>query len=175
MIIETDRLILRPWAEHDVSTFAKLHSDPVVMADQGGPIGESQSGEKLSRYIEGCLNYGYSRWCVETHNGDCVGYCGVTRVTRPHPLGVHDEIGWRLFPDYWSKGYATEAANASLKDVFRRTDLSEIHSYTAADNERSKAVMGRLGLVRKPSLDFNVADARLGRWYGLVWTAYRGQ
>ena len=57
------------------------------------------------------------------------------------------EIGWRLGVEYWGHGYATEAAQAVVKDAFERLHLQEIVSFTAVDNMRSRAVMSRLGMT----------------------------
>ena len=73
----------------------------------------------------------------------------------------------------WGHGYATEAARASLKDVFERAQLKEALSYTSADNLRSQAVMTRLNLQREPSLDYS-EPLRAGMWHGMVWVARAG-
>lgn len=70
----------------------------------------------------------------------------------------------------WGKGFASEAARAALHDGFGRHGWTEVLSYTAPDNLRSQAVMGRLGLAREPHRDFTAGygdDA----WRGLVWVA----
>ena len=72
----------------------------------------------------------------------------------------------------WGKGLASEAAAAALKDVFARTNLAEILSYTASDNVRSQAVMQRLNLRRYKNRDFVVEVDGL-QWSGLVWVANR--
>lgn len=169
MILETNRLILKPWTHQDLPVFAKLHADPVVMADYGGPITEERSKEKLERYITNYETFGYSRWMVSLKNGAVIGYCGISPSRRPHPLGDHEEIGWRLFPEAWGHGYATESAVASLTDFFTNTDIPTVYSYTAADNARSQGVMRKLGLIRNESLDFMIPDARQGDWRALVW------
>jgi RimJ/RimL family protein N-acetyltransferase len=65
------------------------------------------------------------------------------------------EIGWRLARPVWGSGYATEAAAAILKDGLERVGLAEIVSFTARGNVRSQAVMERIGLHRRPDLDFD--------------------
>jgi RimJ/RimL family protein N-acetyltransferase len=73
----------------------------------------------------------------------------------------------------WGHGYATEAARASLKDVFERVQLKAVLTYTSADNLRSQAVMTRLNLQREPSLDYSEPlGART--WHGMVWVARAG-
>jgi RimJ/RimL family protein N-acetyltransferase len=91
--------------------------------------------------------------------------------SRPgHPLGPHADIGWRLVPSAWGRGYATEAATASLRDVFARAHLKEVLAYTSADNFRSRAVIARLNMQRAASLDYS-EPLGSGVWHGLVWIA----
>jgi RimJ/RimL family protein N-acetyltransferase len=171
MHIETERLRLRPWEEADRDHFAALNADPIVMKDLGGPLSRDDSDAKLDGYLEAWGSRGYGRWLVETISGTFLGYCGVMPVRDGHPIGAHDEIGWRLVHEAWGHGYATEAARAALIDVFRRVKLTEVLAYTDAQNLRSQAVMTRLGLRRDAARDFAIYSDRLGTWRGLVWTA----
>ena len=172
MHIETERLRLRVWAEADRDHFATLNADPIVMKDLGGPLSRDDSDAKLDRYLKAWGSNGYGRWLLETISGTFLGYCGVMPVREDHPIGIHDEIGWRLIREAWGHGYATEAARAALIDVFRRVKLIEVFAYTDAQNMRSQAVMRRLGLRRDASRDFAIYSDRLGIWRGLVWTAH---
>ncbi|MGI9372762.1 MAG: GNAT family N-acetyltransferase [Hyphomicrobiales bacterium] len=174
MQLKTERLCLRCWIPVDIERFAELHADGRVMKDLGGPLSRAAAEEKLSRYLKAYERYGYSRWAVETSGDEFIGYVGVyPRHDEPdHPLGRHDEIGWRLFPKAWGHGYATEAAQAALDDVFARTEVSEVLSYTAPNNHPSLAVMERLNLTRDPSRDFVLHDD-LDGWVGNVWAILR--
>ncbi len=200
-MIQTQRLTLRLWRDDHRATFAEMHADPEVMADQGGPIDQNDSNAKLDRYSAAWVEHGLSRWAVENVDGAFLGYAGVMpRLTPDHPLGPHFEIGWRFTRGAWGHGYATESAKATLEDAFQRGEIKEIVSYTSADNHRSQAVMERLRLKREPSRDFTAARtiARLhcsanhratslqrepsrdftaeydgvGLWRGLVWMAF---
>lgn len=171
IMIETNRLRLRMWQETDRDAFAKLNEDSIVMADLGGPFNRELSDAKFDRYRDAFQLNGYGRCLVETLSGYFVGYCGVMLVDGEHPLGRHNEIGWRLHREAWGKGYATEAAAAVLRDAFLRVKLGEVLAYTATDNLRSQAVMQRLSLRRDDSKDFEIFHNSLGTWRGLVWTA----
>ena len=140
------------------------------MLDAGGPLDREQSDAKLDRYAAVFNQHGFSRWAVETLEGEFLGYAGVMPSRPAHPLGPHAEIGWRLARSAWGQGYATEAAEAALDDVFARCGLTEVLAYTAPDNLRSQAVMARLGLCRDPSRDFYEFDGPRV-WHGLVWVA----
>ncbi len=157
MQIETDRIRLRSWAETDRDAFAKLCEDPIVMADLGGPLDRNDSDAKFDRYAEAFQRNGYGRWLLETLSGEFLGYCGVMPVCGDHPIGRHDEIGWRLHRHAWGNGYATEAARTALRDAFLRVQLQEIFAYTAADNLRSQvegAIIMGLGPVLREEMRF---------------------
>jgi ribosomal-protein-alanine N-acetyltransferase len=65
------------------------------------------------------------------------------------------EVVWRLLPDYWGNGLATEAARASLDFGFRVLGLPEILAWTTPDNVASRRVMGRLGMTHDAADDFD--------------------
>jgi RimJ/RimL family protein N-acetyltransferase len=171
MILETERLRLRPWRDDDAGAFAALNADPEVMADLGGPMSRADSDAKLARYAAAFRDHQITRWAVETKDGEFIGYAGVMPAREDHPLGPHYEIGWRFHTAAWGHGYATEAAAAALRDAFERVGLEEVFSYTSADNFRSQAVMGRLFLARTPERDFIAEYPGVGTWRGLVWVA----
>ncbi len=168
--LETSRLRLRCWRKSDREAFAAMNADLEVMHDLGGPLNRSESDQKLDRFAAAFDHYGFSRWVIEDLSGNFLGYSGVMPSRGEHPLGSHDEIGWRLTRLAWGYGYATEAARAALDDAFKRVKLNEIVAYTSPDNVRSQAVMTRLKLRRDTSRDFTHYDG-VANWRGLVWVA----
>jgi RimJ/RimL family protein N-acetyltransferase len=68
------------------------------------------------------------------------------------------EVGWRLREDAWGQGYAKEAAIASLDAGFGRFDAPHIIALTIAENTASWGLMERLGMHRRPDLDFDCPD-----------------
>ena len=169
-MIRTDRLRLRNWRESDRDAFALLNAAPEVTQDLGGPLGRDESDAKFDRYMAAFEQYGFCRWALEDVNGQFLGYTGVMPSRPGHPLGPHADIGWRLVRAAWGRGYATEAAKASLRDAFERVGLKEVLAYTAADNARSRAVIQRLKLRRAASLDYS-EPLGAGMWQGMVWIA----
>jgi RimJ/RimL family protein N-acetyltransferase len=171
-VIRTDRLRLRTWRESDRDAFALLNAAPEVTQDLGGPLDRVESDAKFDRYAAAFERHGFCRWALEDLSGQFLGYAGVMPSRHGHPLGPHADIGWRLVREAWGRGYATEAAKASLRDAFERVRLKEVLAYTSADNVRSLAVIRRLKLQRAASLDYS-EPLGAGMWQGLVWRARR--
>jgi RimJ/RimL family protein N-acetyltransferase len=170
--LKTARTSLRPWCQADAPAFAALHADAEVMRDLGGPFGRAKSDDKLQRYLAAFAELGFCRWAVDDLDGNFIGYAGVMPIPAHYPLAPGFEIGWRFVRSAWGKGLAFEAAEAALKDIFIRTELTEILSFTAPDNVRSQALMRRLELRRNQERDFTV-DFDGVAWRGLVWVAER--
>ena len=169
-MIHTDRLRLRNWRESDRDAFAVLNAAPEVTQDLGGPLDRIESDAKFDRYVATFERHGFCRWALEDLSGQFLGYAGVMPSRDGHPLGPHADIGWRLVRAAWGRGYATEAAKASLRDAFERVRLEEVLAYTSADNARSRAVIQRLNLQRAASLDYSEPLGE-GMWQGMVWIA----
>ncbi len=76
------------------------------------------------------------------------------------------EIGWRLPRWAWGRGYASEAARAALRVAFTDLGLAEVVSFTAVPNQRSQAVMRRIGMTRDPEGDFDYPTIPVGQPMG---------
>jgi len=153
--IETPRLILRPWREEDRDDLAAMVADPNTMVDYPAPQSRAESDVRFGRYSRTFECVGYVRWCLRLRDTDeFVGYCGIQPLDPGHAVGDGPEIGWRVRRIHWNKGYATEAARASLEDGFGRCGMTHVYSYTTDVNARSEAVMRRIGLERLADRDF---------------------
>lgn len=170
-IIATERLVLRTWCQDDLDDFAKMHADPFVMRDLGGPISLIESRAKLSRYISMYENFGFSRYCVVDLTDKFVGYVGICPRSDDQIIGEHNEIGWRLNKDDWGKGYATEAGRACMVEFNCVHPASEIISYTTVENIRSQNVMSRLNMERVPLRDFQWREPDGNSTEMLVWVS----
>lgn len=150
-MIETERLLIRAWQDDDRPALAAMQADPEVMWDHDRVYDRAESDSKVDRYHEAFLRHGYGRFPVlDGRDGKFLGYCGIMPIFDDHPMAPGVEIGWRLVRAAWGQGYATEAARACLQHGFEHGGLSEVVSYTRADNARSLAVMKRLDLTFLP-------------------------
>jgi ribosomal-protein-alanine N-acetyltransferase len=119
-------------------------------------LSRAQSNALVDRIESGFDECGYGLWAVErVSDGELLGFTGLQAVPPDLPFAPATEIGWRLARAAWGHGYATEAAQAALVFGASRTELTDVVSFTSVGNERSRAVMCRLGMTHQPSEDFD--------------------
>ncbi|BDI59781.1 GNAT family N-acetyltransferase [Qipengyuania nanhaisediminis] len=152
---ETERLVLRDWREEDWEPFWRGTNTPAVMRWLGGVADEQVRADARARLERYDRDFGHTFWVVERRSdGAVLGFCGLKRCTEEAgPLGM-TELGYRLREDAWGKGYAREAAEASLALGFERFAADEIIALTVEGNQASWGLMERLGMARRPDLDF---------------------
>ena len=155
--IRTARLLLRNWEERDRDLFYRINSDPVVMEFFPFRRNRAEADAKMDELRDAIDRDGFGFAAVELLATEkCAGFAG---LSRPNDLPMFPpdtvEIGWRLAPEFWGMGYATEAAQAWLAFGFERLGLEEILSFAVASNRRSTAVMERIGMKRDASADFD--------------------
>ncbi|MCJ2064445.1 GNAT family N-acetyltransferase [Methylobacterium sp. J-088] len=145
-------LILRRWRPDDTAPFAALNADPAVMAYFPRPWTEAESAVEAGLCDRRFVADGFGPWAVE-QGGRFLGFVGAFRIMRALPfpggerVGATIELGWRLTRDAWGRGIATRAARLTLADLAGRCGIRAVVAYTAAGNDRSRAVMERLGMV----------------------------
>jgi RimJ/RimL family protein N-acetyltransferase len=154
--IATARLVLRPFTAVDRAPFFALNTHPLVVESLGSSPSRAESDAIVDHIEEAMARDGWAPWAVEEIGGTpFVGMVGLHRVRAELPCAPAVEVEWRLHPDHWGRGYATEAAAASLRFGFDEVGLDEIVAFTTTLNTRSQAVMKRIGMVRDPAGDFD--------------------
>ena len=156
-MIETPRLILRPYGEDDRDAFAALNGDPRVGAWLGGTQDRAQSDAMMDRINAHIAAHGFGLWGAETRaDGRLVGFVGLNTVKASDlPVGPAVEMGWRLIPGTWGQGLASEGAAAALAWGFAHLDVDEIIAFTADTNLASQGVMRKIGMAHDPARDFD--------------------
>lgn len=152
---ETERLTLRDWREEDWAEFWAGTNTPAVMRWLGGKLDDATMAAARGRLEGYQAEHGHTFWAVERReDGAILGFCGLKRCTdEAGPFGEM-EVGWRLREDAWGKGYAKEAAAASLDLAFERFAAERVVALTVEGNTASWGLMLRLGMMRRPELDF---------------------
>jgi RimJ/RimL family protein N-acetyltransferase len=159
-MIETARLMLRPWRDSDLLLFAEQNADPIVMRYLIGPLTREESDVYVARSQRDLAEVGICKWAVEAPGvAPFIGSVGLSRVRFEASFTPAVEIAWRLHRHFWGQGYATEAARAAIEDGFTRVGLNEIVALTALKNTPSQRVMEKLGMTRTIEFDHpNVAE-----------------
>lgn len=147
-MIETARLRLRVPEAGDFDALHALWSDPVVMRDLGPVKTPAHSEATLARHQRYRDNDGLGFWVVELRDEPVViGFCGLKPGAPGTPIEGELEIGWMFASAHWGQGYAQEAARASLDWGWANRDAAHIVAITAATNQSSRKLMGRLGMT----------------------------
>jgi len=159
--LETARLVLRDWRLGDIERFAEVTNTPAVMRWLGGVMEGNAIAALESRVMALQDTLGHTFWVVERKadgghlSGEMLGFCGLKKINADGASFPDEfEIGWRLREEAWGKGYAKEAAAASLDAGFGRFGADEIFAITNIENEGSWGLMVRLGMRRREELDF---------------------
>lgn len=155
-VIETDRLVLRHWRDGDLDEFARMSLDTRVM-EFFPTIQDRQTCVETIAWITDCIDQnGFGFLVAEIKGGaPFIGFVGLSVPSFTTSFTPCVEVGWRLATEYWGKGYASEAARASLQYGFDHVGLEEIVSFCVAKNYRSRAVMERVGMKRDEANDFD--------------------
>ena len=143
---------LRPIAEEDVEALAELDARPEVRAAID-PFGEHlpEDPAALRAYERRLVGDPGFLAAVERRSGALVGWFQFQETDGPPG---ERELGYRLRPDAWGQGYATEGAAALLRDAFAHPGIARVYAHSLLDNPASIRVMreGRHDLRRPVGL-----------------------
>jgi RimJ/RimL family protein N-acetyltransferase len=143
--VQTARLELRPIAEEDVEALAALDAIPEVRAAID-PFGEHvpEDPAALRAYERRLVGHPGFLAAVQRETGAVVGWFQFEEAGgRPGER----ELGYRLHPDTWGRGYATEGAAALLRDAFARPGITRVYAHSLLDNPASIRVMEKIGMT----------------------------
>ncbi|TCR83546.1 GNAT family N-acetyltransferase [Rhizobium sp. BK376] len=158
--IETDRLILRNCEERDRELFFEVNSDPRVLVFHPFQRTRTDADAIFDMLLNMPAKDGLDFLVLEIREtAEPIGFSGLSKPNLAPLLPAEAvEIGWRLSARHWGHGFATEAGTAILAYGFKTLTLDEIISFSVEGNDRSEAVMRRIGMQRDPSGDFDHPD-----------------
>lgn len=144
-MIETDRLVLRPFRKSDFEDAKSVLGDRETMSFYPQPFSDEHIRETISEQIRTYENYGYGVFAVlGKGSGSYVGDCGITIQDID---GVEEfEIGYRTKKAYWGLGYAPEAAQAIKQYGFETLKLKKLCSYMESAHTQSRRVAEKIGM-----------------------------
>ena len=143
--LRTRRLSIRPLTPADGADVYAVFAAPDVMRfwNSAPPADLAKAGEWAAHLADMQRRLGYAQWRVaERATGRLVGIAGL----QPLDGGPDVELTYALVPEAWGRGYATEAAAATLGFAFGELGLERVVGIAKPENGASVAVLRKLGL-----------------------------
>ena len=146
--VTTDRLALRAFEPGDLEELCGVFAEPEVWRFPfGRGLTRDETESFLLAQMDHWSSWGFGLWVVRLRADDRIlGYVGLSVPTFLPEILPAVEVGWRIVPAAWGKGYATEGATAALDEAFDTLGLDRVCSIPQADNLASVRVAVRLGL-----------------------------
>jgi RimJ/RimL family protein N-acetyltransferase len=147
IVLETDRMLLRRFTGADAGALAALYGDPRVMRfittepPTPAEVAARILPEYLREYRE--LTDGLGAFAAIEKAGRFS-----MRPASSYGLTGGTELGYRLYPEFWGRGLATEGAHALIGLAFGRLGLDRVVATMMASNVASWRVMEKCGLRR---------------------------
>ena len=157
MIVETERLVLRKMNHDDGEFILELLNEPdwiKYIGDRG-----IRTVDAAEKYIEEgpmamYADHGIGLYIVELkESGNPIGICGL--IQRDFLKDV--DLGFGFLSKYWGKGYAYEAAQATLHYGVNELGYSRIAGFTALDNEKSANLLQKLGMKDEGEIRYSTS------------------
>jgi [ribosomal protein S5]-alanine N-acetyltransferase len=168
LILETERLILRPFELSDAEAFFKMDNNPEV---------HNYLWQKPIKNIKQVIDYikmvqkqyderGIGRFStIIKETGELIGWTGIKFVNDHVENGNTNfyDYGYRLNEKFWNKGYATEASIAWLKYGFEEMKIDKMNAYTHFENGASNHILQKVGM--KFIVDYPDSNGVIWKWW----------
>jgi [ribosomal protein S5]-alanine N-acetyltransferase len=150
LILETQRLLIRPLELSDAQAMFTMDNNPKVHSYLWqNPTQHIEETIKIIEMVQ--LQYqqnGIGRFAtILKETDEFIGWTGIKFVNDHVENGNTNfyDYGYRLHPKFWNKGYATEASMAWLDYGFNQMNIKEMNAYTHAQNGASNRVLEKVG------------------------------
>lgn len=146
-IFTSERLGFRNWKASDTEKLYIINSDDEVMKYFPKKNSIAETEKFIERMQAMLFNEEYCYFAVETlKTATFIGFIGLSKQTYKADFNPSIDIGWRIHPDFWYKGFATEGAKACLHYAFHQLNIKRIISVAPIINVPSIAVMQKIGM-----------------------------
>lgn len=140
-VLETERLMLRPYRMADFEAFATLYQSPRSKY-MDGPVDRATAWTLFAAGAGRWSLLGYGPWAIDRKEDECC----VGLVSLNPPMGTAEqELGWVLWQPFTGQGYALEAAKCAYSFATKTLAWNDFVSYISAPNTPSIKLAKRLG------------------------------
>ena len=147
-IMETSRIVLRPWRDSDAPSLFKWASDPIIGSRAGWP--PHQSVEESLEVIRTVFCDVTNTWAIELkETGEAIGAMGYGPSCECNLPARDGEplAGYWIAKPYWNRGICTEALKLMIEHIRKTTDIRSLISGHFVDNPASGRVMEKCGFI----------------------------
>lgn len=153
-LFKSERLGYRPWQNEDIAFLYKLCANKEVMRHFPSTLNLMQTGEFLDRLQKHQQNHGYCYFMAELlETNQSIGFIGLAYQNYESDYTPCTDIGWRLMPEFWGAGLATEGARRMIELARDKFGLPEVKAFATAGNIASIKVMERCEMDYLGSFD----------------------
>jgi RimJ/RimL family protein N-acetyltransferase len=146
-LLETERLFLRQFSVDDAEFILTLLNEPSFLRYIGDKkVRDLNDAQQyiLTGPIASYKQHGFGLYLVELKESRVsIGMCGLLKREELPDV----DIGFAFLPDYWNRGFASEAAAAVLKYAEQTLKLKRVLAITSLDNEASIKLLQRMGFT----------------------------
>ncbi len=170
LVIETKRLLIRPYRFEDVHEIVSMFQDQEVMEFMPNGTDKTlrDTEMRIANYINHYSVYGYSKYVLmDKGTKQLIGDCGICRIEHSEI----NELGYRVKKEFWNQGFATEAANAIIGYAFNDLKFTELNALVERQNTKSIYILeNKLGFKSDGQL---FCYGKNFEWYRLdhSWTS----
>ena len=151
--IISDKIILREITQADAEEYRKVVADEISYRYWGYKMSEEERDVigKIEYNRSALLKLSEITWGIaERKTNRIVGEIHACKFhgTRKYPQSIC-EIGYRISPEMWGKGYASLAVNALVKFIFENTNVNRIQAVVMKENPASVKVLEKNGFAKE--------------------------
>lgn len=148
-LFTSERLGFRTWKKEDIKALHTLNSDPKVMRYFPRTLTREETDKFVKRMQALFKDKGHCYFPVELlTTGAFIGFIGLSLQDFEAAFTPVKDIGWRLAPEFWGKGYATEGAKRCLLFAGENLGWKEVYAIAPLINTPSVGVMKKLGMKK---------------------------
>lgn len=166
-MLETDRILLRPFELKDAKAVFEFGSDELVQRYTGEPpLASIKEAENIIRngMMKEYETIGYGRWAaVYKPDQRVIGFAGLKYL----PEIEETDLGFRFLSEYWNKGLATECANALINYGLNDLNLHQIIAIAMKENVASNKVLAKIGMKLYKTGEYD-GDGQNHNWYRIL-------
>ena len=165
-VVETERCRLRKFMLKDAEGLVQLNAAPEVLQYTGDqPFKNVKEAEQFVKDYNHYKINGYGRWAIELKSTQqFIGWCGLKKHND------FKDLGYRIIPTFWNRGYATETAKEVLNYGFNTLNMQEIVARAMPENTASIAVIKKLGLTFIKEVDCD--GKHNAKYYSITKSAF---